>query len=166
MPIAANILALVAEGKLKLTDEIEIPIYDVVPGVSEVADRWARQKRFSLDELLLLMVARSDNSAVQTLFRMGGSAEGMAARFRQWGIQGIRVDRSELQRGFDAYGVQHVPRVEQWTPGILERLTARIPPRERLAGAGRTLSLSPGVNPRNPPSSFYRLGLAAVWTRF
>ena len=78
LPIAINILAMVGEGKLSLKDSIEIPIQDVVPGVSEVAERWPKQKIFPLDELLELMVAKSDNSAVQNLFRMGGGAAGMA----------------------------------------------------------------------------------------
>src|SRR5579872_6274127 len=63
LPIAAHILAMVGEGKLSLAGEIEIPVYDVYPGVSEVADRWPKQKRFPLDELLQLMVAKSDNTA-------------------------------------------------------------------------------------------------------
>jgi len=99
LPIAINILALVGEGKLSLKDRIEIPLQDVVPGVSEVAERWPNQKRFPLDELLELMVAKSDNTAVQTLFRMGGGSAGMTARFRQWKIDGMRVDRSAVQSG-------------------------------------------------------------------
>src|SRR5204862_1923382 len=72
LPIAIHILAMVDEGKLTLRDEIEIPLYDVVPTVSPIAERWPKQRRFPLDEMLELMIAKSDNTAVQTLFRMGG----------------------------------------------------------------------------------------------
>jgi beta-lactamase class A len=140
LPIAMNILAMVGEGKLSLKDTIEIPPYDVVPGVSEVAERWAKQKSFPLDELLELMVAKSDNSAVQTLFRMGGGGAGMAARFRQWKIDGIRVERSELQINLEAAGVTSIPPVSDWTPGMYDELSAKIPPADRLAAMKRFLN--------------------------
>ena len=130
LPIAMNILAMVGEGKLSLKDSIEIPIEDVVPGVSEVAERWPKEKSFPLNELLELMITKSDNTAVQTLFRMGGA--GMAARFRQWHIDGMRVDRSERRCNLDAAGVTNIPPVSEWTPGMFDELTAKITPSERL----------------------------------
>src|ERR1022692_1540095 len=81
LPIAMNILAMVGEGKLSLKDSIEIPVEDVVPGVSEVAERWPKQKIFPLNELLEWMVAKSDNTAVQTLFGMGGTFSPVAYRW-------------------------------------------------------------------------------------
>ena len=72
LPIAAHILAMVDEGRLSLDEELTIPRYDVWPGVSVVAERWPKQRRFRLDELVEWMVAKSDNTAVQTLFRIGG----------------------------------------------------------------------------------------------
>jgi beta-lactamase class A len=140
LPIAMNILAMVDEGKLSLNDDIEIPLQDLVPGVSAVAERWPKQKRFPLNELLELMVAKSDNTAVQTLFRIGGGGTGMAARFRQWQTDGIRVDRSERQCGLDAAGVKSIPPVSQWTPGMFEELTAKITPHERVAAMRRFLA--------------------------
>lgn len=139
LPIAINILALVGEGKLSLKDRIEIPLQDVVPGVSEVAERWPNQKRFPLDELLELMVAKSDNTAVQTLFRMGGGSAGMTARFRQWKIDGMRVDRSERQCNLEAAGVTGIPPDSQWTPALYDELTAKIAPADRLRAMRRFL---------------------------
>jgi beta-lactamase class A len=139
LPIAINILAMVGEGKLSLKDNIEIPLYDVVRGVSEVAERWPKQKIFPLDELLEWMVAKSDNSAVQRLFRMGGGAAGMATRFRQWKIDGMRVDRSEEQCNLDAAGVTNIPPVSDWKPGMLDELTAKIAPADRLRAMHRFL---------------------------
>jgi len=140
LPIAMNILAMVGEDKLSLNGEIEVPHYDVVPGVSEIAEHWPRQKRFPLREMLRMMIAASDNTAVQTLFRVGGGATGMAARFRQWKIQGIRVDRSERQCNLDAAGVAKVPPVEQWTPSLFDNLTKSIPPELRLAAMRRFIT--------------------------
>jgi beta-lactamase class A len=144
LPIAIQILAMVDEGKLRLRDEIEIPVYDVVPGVSPIADRWPGQQRFPLDEMLELMIAKSDNTAVQTLFRMAGGADGMAARFRQWQIDGMRVDRTERQCALEAAGVRQIPPVEQWTPEMAGQLTLQVPPLARVAAMRRFL-----VDPRD-----------------
>jgi beta-lactamase class A len=133
LPIAAHILAMVDEGRLSLDEELTIPRYDVWPGVSVVAERWPKQRRFRLDELVEWMVAKSDNTAVQTLFRVGGGPKAMGARLRQWKIDGIRLDRSERQCALDAAGVRHPPPVSRWTPEMSDKLTAAIPAAERLA---------------------------------
>ena len=133
LPIAAHILAMVDEGRLSLDEELTIPRYDVWPGVSVVAERWPKQRRFRLDELVEWMVAKSDNTAVQTLFRIGGGPKAMSARLRQWRVDGIRLDRSERQCTLDAAGVRQAPPVSRWTPEMSDKLTAAIPAPERLA---------------------------------
>ncbi|MGA2580649.1 MAG: class A beta-lactamase [Bryobacteraceae bacterium] len=102
LPIAMHILALVDEGKLARGAEIEVLRRDVTLNVSEVGHRWPKQRRFPLDELLLLMVAKSDNTAVETLYRIGGGAAAIATRLRGWHLDGIRIDRTERQCGLDA----------------------------------------------------------------
>jgi beta-lactamase class A len=137
LPIAVHILAMVDEGRLALDEELEIPRRDVWPGVSVVAERWPGQRRFRLDELLERMVARSDNTAVQTLFRIGGGGKAMAARFRQWKVEGMRLDRSERQIMLEAAGVRRIPPASTWTPGMNEELAAAIAPGEHLAAIRR-----------------------------
>jgi beta-lactamase class A len=139
LPIAMQILALVEEGKLALDQSIDIPLYDVWPGVSPVAERWPKQKSYPLHELVELMVAKSDNTAVQTLFRLAGEQAGMAERFRRWKILGMRLDRSELRCSLDAAGVRDIPPVTAWKPGMLTELTAKVPPAERAAAFRRFL---------------------------
>jgi len=102
LPIALHILAMVDEGKLSRDAAIEVLAQDVTTNVSEVGERWPKQQRFPLDELLLLMVAKSDNTAVETLYRIGGGAVAITARLRGWHLDGIRIDRSERQCGRDA----------------------------------------------------------------
>jgi beta-lactamase class A len=84
LPIAMNMFSMVDEGKLALDEEIEILPRDVWSGVSDLEKRWPAQRRFPLIEMIRLMVARSDNTAVETLFRIGGAGPGMSARFREW----------------------------------------------------------------------------------
>jgi beta-lactamase class A len=122
VPVAMNILALVEEGKLTLNQQIEVLRRDVWPGVSTIATRWPAQRSFPLSEMIEWMVAKSDNTAVETLFRVGGEAAAMAARFRQWNIHGVRVDRSERQCDLDRNGVAHYPPPEQWTDAMLNAL--------------------------------------------
>ncbi|HLY20416.1 MAG TPA: class A beta-lactamase [Bryobacteraceae bacterium] len=104
LPIALHILAMADEGKLARGAEIEVLPGDVVRDFSEVAKRWPAQKRFSLDELLRLMVATSDNTAVETLYRIGGGGAPITARLHGWGVDGMRIDRSERQCNRDASG--------------------------------------------------------------
>jgi beta-lactamase class A len=127
LPIAMNILALVDEGRLALNEKIEIPARDVVSGVSPIARRWPAQRSFPLDEMLQLMVANSDNTAVETLFRIGGEASAMEARFRQWAIAGIRVDRGERQCGLDRNGVKNYPPSAEWTDAVINKLIDQTP---------------------------------------
>ncbi len=72
LPIAMNLLTLVDEGRFALNQEIEVLPRDIVSAVSSLASRWPVQRRFPLNEMIELMVARSDNTTVETLFRIGG----------------------------------------------------------------------------------------------
>jgi len=127
LPIAMHMLALVEEGKLRLDQPIEVLPRDVVSGVSNLAKRWPAQRNFPLNEMIELMVARSDNTAVETLFRLGGEGPGMTARFRQWRIDGVRIDRSERQCGLDQTGVDPQPPPDQWTDELINNLVAKVP---------------------------------------
>jgi len=139
LPIAANILAMVDEGKLRLDQPIEVLPQDVFPQVSDIAQRWPKQTRFPLTEMLELMVAHSDNTAVETFFRIGGGAVGMAARFRQWKVEGIRVDRGEEQITLD-WAEAHYPPREQWTGEMFTRLMKQATPEGRKLGMERYLT--------------------------
>ncbi len=102
-PIAMNLLALVDARKFYLDDLIEVLPEEVTTDVSPIGQRWPRERRFRLDEMLDLMIAASDNTAVETLYRVGGGYVALAARFRQWRTEGIRIDRTERQCGRDAF---------------------------------------------------------------
>jgi beta-lactamase class A len=140
LPIAMNMLALVDEEKFALNQEIEVLPRDVVSSVSPIASRWPAQRRFSLNEMIELMVARSDNTAVETLFRIGGEGPAMAARFREWKIKGVRVDRSERQCGLDLSGVDPQPPPDQWTDALITALIAKTTPETRYRATLRHLA--------------------------
>lgn len=139
LPIAVNILALVDAGKLRLDQPIEVLPQDIFPQVSDIAKRWPKETRFPLTEMLELMVAHSDNTAVETFFRIGGGAAAMAARFRQWKVEGIRVDRGEEQITLDSIEAHYPPR-EQWSGEMFTRLTKQATPEARQRGMERYLA--------------------------
>lgn len=102
VPIAMNMLALVDERKFYFDDLIEVLPDEVTTSVSPIGERWPRERSFRLEEMLQLMIAQSDNTAVETLYRIGGGSAALSARARQWGAESIRIDRTERQCGQDA----------------------------------------------------------------
>src|SRR5579872_3657447 len=139
VPIAMNVLAMVDEEKLALDQLIEVLPRDVVASVSNLAPRWPSERRFQLDEMIEQVVAHSDNTAVETLFRIGGEGPGMAARLRSWKIEGVRVDRSERQCGLDRNGVENYPPPAEWTDELITAFTAKTTPATRYAATRRYL---------------------------
>jgi beta-lactamase class A len=140
LPIAMNILALVDEGKLALNQEIEVLPRDVWSGVSDIQKRWPAERRFVLSEMIELMVAHSDNTAVETLFRIGGGGPAMATRFREWKIEGVRVDRGERQCNLDRNGVEQYPPPAEWTDDKIDALIAETTPTMRYRAMQRYLT--------------------------
>ncbi len=140
LPIAMRVLEMVDEGKLRLENSVEVLRRDILPWVSPVAERWPRQRFFKLDELLRLMITQSDNTAVQTLFRIGGEERGMTASFRKWQVQGVRVDRYEGECYLASHGVVNVPPPEQWEPSLVQRLVSKVPREKQYAGMLRFLT--------------------------
>lgn len=140
LPIAMHILANVDEGKLRLEEAVQVEARDVWAGVSDIAKVWPAQRSFPLNELVELMVAHSDNTAEETLFRIGGEGTAIAARLRQWNVNGIRVDRSERQCGLDLNGVKKYPPQTQWTDSRIRTLIDQIPPAARYRAVKRYLA--------------------------
>jgi beta-lactamase class A len=136
LPIAMHMLALTDEGKFQRDQMIEVLPRDVVKSVSPLAARWPAEKRFRLDEMISLMVARSDNTAVETFFRMEGQA--IPARLRSWKIPGIRIDRAESQCRIDQQAdvrrFLNDPR-DSGTPNGTVKLLARLFGGELLSAA-------------------------------
>ena len=139
IPIAMNILALVDERKLQLNQQVEVLPRDVWAGVSDLEKRWPAQRHFRLGEMIELMVSKSDNTAVETLFRIGGGGQAIEARFRNWKIDGVRVDRSERQCALDRNGVVRYPPPTEWNDKLLRGLIETVPPAEKYRATIRYL---------------------------
>jgi beta-lactamase class A len=128
LPIGMRLLSLMDNGHLQQTQEVEVLPSDVWrswPG--DIGDRWPTQRIYTLHELLREMVSHSDNTAVQTLFRLCGERKGMQASFNSWGIHGFRVDRYEGECYLQSRGVPDPPAVRTWPPNTPIRLTNNVP---------------------------------------
>jgi beta-lactamase class A len=135
LPIAMRVLQRVDEGALRLTDPVAIEPKDARPGVSTAVSSRLRDGHGSLTvaELLKAAVAQSDNTASDVLLRLAGGPEAVTAYVRSLGIDGLRVDRPEVQMAADTYGVT-LP--ASWTPGELGALLTA-PPQQRRAAIER-----------------------------
>ncbi len=141
LPIAMRILQMVDEGKLRLNQEIEVLPQEVWPSWDgDLAARWPQQHRWTLDELIRLMVAESDNTAVHTLFRIGGAQAGMAASFKRWRAESVRVDRYEGECYLASHGVFDPPPFTEWRPGLFEELVGKAPVAQQEAGMQKFLA--------------------------
>jgi beta-lactamase class A len=129
-----HLLAQVDEGRRRLDEELEILPRDVTRWVSPIAQRWPQQTRWPLREMLRLMVAQSDNTAVDALYRIGGGPSAATARLRAWGISGMRLDRPERLCALHAAGIQNIPPEGEITGEVLDRLLARATPASRRRG--------------------------------
>ena len=139
LPIAMAILEMVAERRLSLGVRMEIPSYDIVAGVSPIAERWPGERWFRLEEMLELMVEQSDNTAVQTLYRMAGGKVGIGFRMKAWGIDGVRIDRDERTCSLEAAGVKDIPPPREFTRALVAQLESHVSQPEREAAMRRFL---------------------------
>jgi beta-lactamase class A len=132
LPIALRVLQRVDEGALRLSDPVAIEAQDVRPGVSTAVTARLRdgRGRMTLEELIVAAVAQSDNTASDLILRLAGGPEAVTAYVRSLGIQGLRVDRPEIQMAADTYGVTLPP---AWAPGELSRLLVAPPAQRRAA---------------------------------
>tara|TARA_Y100000817_G_scaffold190416_1_gene148759 strand:+ start:1966 stop:2799 length:834 start_codon:yes stop_codon:yes gene_type:complete len=95
VPIATQILTMVDQGDLALTDMIEIEQEDVYLTSSAISDLLDDPGvQLSIHNLLELMLQISDNIATDILFDIAGGAEEITGRMVEVGADGIRVDRT------------------------------------------------------------------------
>ena len=148
LPIAMRVLQRVDEGALRLTDPVAIEPKDVRPGVSTAVTARLRDGHGTLTiaELVQAAVAQSDNTASDVILRLAGGPEAVTAYVRSLGIDGLRVDRPEIQMAADTKGAtpeQRRAAIERYvadprdstTPEAALALLARVAKRDALSPA-------------------------------
>lgn len=123
LPIALSVLRAVDGGRLRLDSAVTIAPADFAPGHSPIRDgARGRPVDISVDSLLMLMIAGSDNTASDALLRLAGGPESIMRDLRAVGIADVRVDRYERELLRAPYD-ENDPRDTATPRAMLELLT-------------------------------------------
>src|SRR5262249_11712174 len=104
VPILTELFYQRAEGKISLSDRVEVNPSDVHPGGTIALLLDGPGLQMSVHNLINLMMRVSDNSAADLLLARLGAAN-VTERMRSLGLDKIRVDRSTLEMILDQEGV-------------------------------------------------------------
>ena len=137
LPIAIQLLMLVAEGKEQLERIIKLEARDIRPGGLPLTDKDEFAERsVSIRDLLELMLTGSDNSASDVILRLAGGPQAVTARMRALGIRDMSIDRSALEQIFDMFGLP-LPPESEWGPGRYVNVLTSVPADRQRAAAER-----------------------------
>ena len=106
VPVLVEVLAQVKEEKFRLDDEISIQKTDQHLGSGMLSSLTAPGIKLSIRNLINLMMMISDNSATDLLVEKVG-AENVTKRLRQFGIEGLSVNRTCQQLIMDRAGLDY-----------------------------------------------------------
>ena len=121
VPIAIELLTRADAGTLRLDETIDLTPADLHPGSGTLTALFSQPGvSLSIRNLMELMLRISDNSATDRLLTRAGGSEGVTARMRTLGIEGIRVDRPTAVLIADRYGAS-LPAPETWTTEVFEQ---------------------------------------------
>jgi metallo-beta-lactamase class B len=139
LPLAATVLWRAERGAMRLDDSVRVRPSDLRLWHSPLAERLPGGGTLTVRDLLRAMLVEGDNSAADGLLRLVGGPGAVTARLRALGIDGVRVDRSEAELGFDFVGVASPPPPSTWTLAALQRAVDAVPLDARRAAARRFL---------------------------
>ena len=97
LPLAVAVLKAVEENRLRLDQRIRFTPADIAPGAQANSDLWRRPVERSIEELLELSIARSDNTSTDKLLELVGGPEVVTRLMRAHGLQQINVQSSVRQ---------------------------------------------------------------------
>ena len=107
VPLAVHTLARAAAGAFALDELVAVEPRHVCPGSGVLAGRFrVPGVSLSVDNLLRLSLAQSDNTATDVLFDLVGGPQAVQAAMNARGIQDMRVDRTIRSLLGDLYGVR------------------------------------------------------------
>jgi beta-lactamase class A len=137
LPIAVELLAQVAQGKLSLDREVFIAANDVRACCNISRHHPNGGVSFTAAELLELMMVESDNTAADAALKLVGGPPNVQRRLRSLGFENITVDRYEGDINFEMTGVAHPPPKEEWTLELQRRLISEVTPADLTAARAR-----------------------------
>jgi beta-lactamase class A len=133
LPVAVQALTLVDEGKLNLDRMVTLTPQDLHPGSGELIDLMFHPGlAMSVENLMELMLAISDNSAADLVLREAGGPAVVTARMRALGFNAIRVDRPTVLLIAAWQGLKMVPPESDWNRNIWDKLFDGVPEAEHM----------------------------------
>jgi beta-lactamase class A len=128
LAVAVELLSRTDRGAVVLDRRIAIAPADLRPGQSPIAERAPPGGlTMTIGELLEAMLVDGDNTAADLLLPLAGGPEVVTAQLDANGLGDIRVDRSEIELAFDAFGVASPPPRSAWTLPALRRAFEDVP---------------------------------------
>ena len=140
LPIAVELLAQVAQGKLSLDREVWIAANDIRPCCAISRRHPNGGVMMTARELLELMIIESDNTSADAVLKLVGGPPMVQRRLRSLGFESISVDRYEGDINFEMTGVENPPPKEEWTLELQRRLVSEVDPQSLWAARMRYLS--------------------------
>jgi beta-lactamase class A len=125
LPIVVHALRQSDAGSLDLSTAVTLTAAHRRPGRSALSERIAADgpQTLSVRQLIESVVRESDNAASDTLLRIVGGPAAVSATLRTLGVEGINIDRYELEFAADYYGVCCL---ETLQPFRLEKFAAAV----------------------------------------
>jgi len=138
LPVALQLMRRVENREIRLNDSVTLSTKDFREGNSPLADM-ARDTpvTFTVERLLVWMLAEGDNSATDALLRLAGGPGAVTANLRSMGVDDINVDRSEAEMFFDIMGIRERPPEHEWSRSVLASLANKVPIEERRVALSR-----------------------------
>ena len=137
LPIALELLAQVAQGRVAMTREVTL-------GPNDIRACCALSRRhprggvtLTVADLLELMIVDSDNTASDAVLKLVGGPPVVEQRMRTLGFNAININRYEGQTLLEMAGVQQPPSDSEWTLELARRLIAEVPIGEVIAARAR-----------------------------
>jgi beta-lactamase class A len=132
VPVLVEVLAQVKEVKFRLDDEISVQKTDQHLGSGMLSSLTAPGLKLSVRNLINLMMMISDNSATDIMLEKVG-AENVTKRLKQFGIEGISVNRTCQELIMDYAGLDY----QKYKGLSLDQFAAEFQKREDLTPEAR-----------------------------
>ncbi len=162
LPVLVEVMAQVEEGKFSLEDEIAVQKPDQHLGSGILSSLTAPGIKLTVRNVVNLMMLLSDNSAADILLEKVG-AENINKRLKQYGIEGITVNRSCQELIMDRIGLDY----EKYKGKTLDEIVGayqNIPERSAEDDRESIREFSREMKDQSTPAAMNAL-LAKIWKK-
>ncbi|HUU37892.1 MAG TPA: class A beta-lactamase [Candidatus Desulfaltia sp.] len=162
LPVLVEVMAQVKEGEFSLDDEVDIKKPDQHLGSGILSSLTAPGIKLTVRNVVNLMMLLSDNSAADILLEKVG-AENVNKRMKQYGIEGITVNRSCQELIMDRIGMDY----EKYKGKTLDEIVAayqNIPERSAEDDRESIREFSLEIKDQSTPSAMNTL-LTKIWKK-